>query len=153
MLEGKFRWNPRGHESRPLLIPVSGWSLPFLFRVWPNRVLICEMSEFISGMTTGTQAGSRLSFLAFMGSPLITRMGDRPAFENEGLVVISSPFFPHRLSKGYANPFMVLSKRLTALPLKILAIWWKSCATQRKSSSQLNFMVAIRKSKFFRVWK
>jgi S1-C subfamily serine protease len=37
-------------------------------------------------------------------SPLITRAFDPPDAETEELVLISSPFFPHRLSNGYSNP-------------------------------------------------
>ncbi|MEO7796374.1 MAG: serine protease, partial [Opitutaceae bacterium] len=33
------------------------------------------------------------------------RRGDKPAFPGEQLVVVSSPFFPHKLSTGYSNPF------------------------------------------------
>jgi hypothetical protein len=35
---------------------------------------------------------------------MITRKMDKPAFAGEELVVISSPFFPHKLSRGYFNP-------------------------------------------------
>lgn len=37
-------------------------------------------------------------------SPLITRRFDKPAFENEELVVVASPLFPHRITKGYDDP-------------------------------------------------
>jgi S1-C subfamily serine protease len=37
-------------------------------------------------------------------SPLITRALDPPDADTEELVVISSPFFPHKLSNGYSNP-------------------------------------------------
>lgn len=42
--------------------------------------------------------------LARQGSPLITRRYDKPAFEGEELVVVSSPMFPHRITKGYDDP-------------------------------------------------
>jgi hypothetical protein len=42
--------------------------------------------------------------LAFLRSPLVTRRGDAPDAEREELVVVSSPFFPNRLSQGYSNP-------------------------------------------------
>jgi S1-C subfamily serine protease len=37
-------------------------------------------------------------------SPLITRRFDKPRFEGEELVVVSSPMFPHRITKGYDDP-------------------------------------------------
>jgi len=44
-----------------------------------------------------------MSSLGYMGSPLITRLGDTPSVEREELVVISSPFFPHKLASGYSS--------------------------------------------------
>jgi S1-C subfamily serine protease len=44
-----------------------------------------------------------MSSLGFIGSPLITRLGDTPSADREELVVISSPFFPHKLAAGYSN--------------------------------------------------
>jgi S1-C subfamily serine protease len=46
---------------------------------------------------------SVMSSLGYIGSPLITRLGDTPSAEREELVVISSPFFPHKLAAGYSN--------------------------------------------------
>ncbi len=45
-----------------------------------------------------------------MGSPLATRRGDLPKFEGEELVVVTSPMFPHRIGKGYDNPFTKIVK-------------------------------------------
>jgi S1-C subfamily serine protease len=45
-----------------------------------------------------------LRLLAFVKSPLITRALDAPDAELEELVVVSSPFFPHKLANGYSNP-------------------------------------------------
>jgi hypothetical protein len=42
--------------------------------------------------------------LGFIHSPLVTRSGDAPDPEHEELVIVSSPLFPHKLSKGYGNP-------------------------------------------------
>jgi hypothetical protein len=44
-----------------------------------------------------------MSSLGYIGSPLITRLGDTPSADREELVVISSPFFPHKLAAGYSN--------------------------------------------------
>ncbi|HME39776.1 MAG TPA: trypsin-like peptidase domain-containing protein [Steroidobacteraceae bacterium] len=45
-----------------------------------------------------------LRLLGAVKSPLITRAFDTPDAETEELVVISSPFFPHKLANGYSNP-------------------------------------------------
>jgi S1-C subfamily serine protease len=105
--------------NRPRLIPDLDGAYPSYF-VYGPIVFSSATGEFINGLTTGALGGSRMSILGLTGSPLITRIGDKPAFEHEGLVVISSPFFPHRLSKGYANPFMEIVKTVNGIPIKNL---------------------------------
>jgi hypothetical protein len=63
---------------------------------------------------------SWLNYLGTIGSPLLGRLGDKPRFEGEGLVVISSPFFPHKLSKGYANPLAQVVKAVNGIPIRNL---------------------------------
>jgi S1-C subfamily serine protease len=58
--------------------------------------------------------------LAMMGSPLVTRRGDRPAFEGEELVVVTAPMFPHAISKGYDNPFSKVIKAINGKKVKNL---------------------------------
>jgi S1-C subfamily serine protease len=45
-----------------------------------------------------------LRVLGYMKSPLINRAYDAPDSDIEELVVVSSPFFPHKLANGYGNP-------------------------------------------------
>ncbi len=45
-----------------------------------------------------------LRALGFEKSPLVTRALDPPDANLEELVVVSSPFFPHKLATGYSNP-------------------------------------------------
>ncbi len=49
-------------------------------------------------------AQGKSSPLTFLGSPAVTKMMDRPSFPGEELVMITSPLFPHKLSKGYGSP-------------------------------------------------
>jgi S1-C subfamily serine protease len=58
--------------------------------------------------------------LAIMGSPLVTRRGDRPAFPGEELVIVTAPMFPHPLSKGYDNPFSKVVKEINGVKVKNL---------------------------------
>src|ERR1700722_19427211 len=56
-------------------------------------------------MVAGLENNAGLMRLLGAGkSPLITRGFDPPDAETEELVVISSPFFPHKLANGYSNP-------------------------------------------------
>ncbi len=61
-----------------------------------------------------------LRALGFVKSPLITRALDPPEANLEELVVVASPFFPHKLANGYSNPagsvvYAVNGTRITSL--------------------------------------
>ena len=43
--------------------------------------------------------------LYLLDSPLATRAGDQVRFEGEELVVITAPMLPHRITRGYSEPF------------------------------------------------
>jgi S1-C subfamily serine protease len=45
-----------------------------------------------------------MRMLGLVKSPLVTRALDEPSDELQELVVVSSPFFPHKLAVGYSNP-------------------------------------------------
>jgi len=106
-------------KKHPRLIPDLNGAYPSYF-VYGPMVFSTATSQFLTGVAAGNQAASRLALLGVTGSPLMQRMGDKPVFENEGLVVISSPFFPHRLSKGYNNPFMEVVKTVNGVSIKNL---------------------------------
>ena len=58
--------------------------------------------------------------LSFLKSPLIDRANDPPTPDLEELVVISSPFFPHKLSIGYTNPTGSVVYSVNGTPIKSL---------------------------------
>ena len=58
--------------------------------------------------------------LAAAGSPLSKRRADRPDFPGEELVVVSSPFFPHKLSKGYSQPQSRVVESVNGVAIKNL---------------------------------
>ena len=105
--------------DRPRLIPNLNGAYPSYF-VYGPLVFSTATGEFINGLITGNLGGARMTALGITGSPLMTRMGDKPAFEGESLVVVSSPFFPHRLSNGYPNPFLEVVKTINGIPIKNL---------------------------------
>jgi hypothetical protein len=88
--------------------------------VYGPLVFSSATPQFIGGFARGGGSGGWMSVLTMMGSPLIKRMGDKPAFEGERLVVVSSPFFPHKLSKGYSNPISQVVKTVNGVPIKNL---------------------------------
>jgi len=104
--------------SRPMVVPNLQGDYPSYFVCGP-LVFSSATQNFISGLSKG-YGDYVMSILGAFGNPLVKRMGDRPTFEDEHLVVVSSPFFPHKLSQGYANPFMQVVKTVNSIPIKNL---------------------------------
>jgi S1-C subfamily serine protease len=106
--------------SRPRVIPGLEGTYPSYF-VYGPLVFSNATSEFIGGYARGDGAGYRMAFLSLTGNPMVKRMGDKPAFEGERLVVVSSPLFSHKVGKGYGNPIGRVVKVVNGTPIKNLA--------------------------------
>src|SRR5258708_465230 len=101
----------------PMVLPSLDSSYPPYF-VYGPLVFSRATSDVLSGFF-GERTGMRVvAALGAVGSPLLTRWGDKPAFPDEDLVVVSSPFFPHRLSKGYGNPMLEIVKGVNGVRIK-----------------------------------
>jgi len=105
--------------ERPMVIAGLEGTYPSYF-VYGPLVFSTASSEFVAGLTRGDRRSGWMNALSSMGSPLVTRMGDKPAFKGEALVVVSSPFFPHRLVKGYSNPATQVVKTINGIAIKNL---------------------------------
>jgi S1-C subfamily serine protease len=103
--------------TRPLLVPSLQGAYPSYF-IYGPLVVTSVTAEFISVLSAGKN--NYLTMLSAAGSPLATRLGNSPSFEGEGLVVIASPFLPHKLSKGYSNPAFGVVKKVNDIPVKNL---------------------------------
>ncbi len=103
--------------NRPMLIPDLEGEYPPYF-IYGPLVFSTATSQFVGPLSSNANAVSALSSL---GNPMITRRGDRPAFPSEELVLISSPFFPHKLAKGYANPISRIVETVNGIEIKNLA--------------------------------
>jgi S1-C subfamily serine protease len=84
--------------DRPALVHDLNGSYPSYF-VYGPIVFSRATWEFVGGIEKTGAARS----LSIMKSPLLTRSLDFPDADLEELVVVSSPFFPHKLAKGYSN--------------------------------------------------
>jgi hypothetical protein len=62
-----------------------------------------------------------LRALGFVKSPLITRALDPPDEEQQELVVVPSPFFPHKLVNGYSSPAGSVVSSVNGTHIKSLA--------------------------------
>ena len=58
--------------------------------------------------------------LGYLKSPLVTRAFDPPTDDLEELVIVSSPFFPHKLANGYSNPAGSVVSSVNGTPVKSL---------------------------------
>jgi S1-C subfamily serine protease len=83
---------------RPMLIPALEDEYPSYF-IYGPMVFSRATLQF-----NGYIAGRAGTALGFVHNPLVTRIGDPPDADREELVVVSSPLFPNKLSKGYSNP-------------------------------------------------
>ncbi|HJT33843.1 MAG TPA: trypsin-like peptidase domain-containing protein [Pirellulales bacterium] len=59
-------------------------------------------------------------YLLDRGHPLVTRLGDDPAFEGEELVIIAAPFFSHRLTCGYSQAMFSVVSSMNDIPVRSL---------------------------------
>ncbi len=57
----------------------------------------------------------------YIESPLVTRVGEAPAFEGEELVVVASPLFDHRITKGYDSHHLAVVQAVNGTPITSLA--------------------------------
>jgi S1-C subfamily serine protease len=103
-------------NGRPLLIPSLAGSYPSYF-VYGPLVFSRASAEFLSGISNNAAA---LNSASFIGTPLVTRRGESATPEREELVVISSPFFPHKLVSGYSNRFGAVVRSINEVPVRSL---------------------------------
>ncbi|MES2149838.1 MAG: trypsin-like peptidase domain-containing protein [Pseudomonadota bacterium] len=102
--------------KRKLLIPELDGGYPSYFIFGPI-VFSRASAEFLSSTSSNASA---LNGLSFIGSPLLTRRGDQPDAKREELVVVSSPFFPHKTVTGYSNRFGAVIYSINKVPVRSL---------------------------------
>ena len=76
--------------SAPVLIPDLQGAYPSYF-VYGPVVFSDATGQFLAGFAS---SGANMTSMGIMTGPLFKRVLDKPAFEGERLVVISSPLFP-----------------------------------------------------------
>jgi S1-C subfamily serine protease len=86
-------------SERPILIGELKGEYPPYF-IYGPIVFSRATTAFLSFLNNNAQM---IGALGFVGSPLVTERGAPPDAQREELVVISSPFFPHKLTQGYGG--------------------------------------------------
>jgi S1-C subfamily serine protease len=103
----------------PRLLPSLNGAYPSYF-IYGPLVFSAATDDYLGGYLRTKYAAAILTRFAAQENPLLTRMADKPAFPGEGLVVISSPFFPHKLAQGYSNPRSEVVKSVNGIKVKNL---------------------------------
>jgi S1-C subfamily serine protease len=102
--------------ERPTLAPDIRGEYPSYF-VYGPIVFSRATRQFLALFENNANL---LRGLAFVKSPLVTRAFDPPTPELEELVIVSSPFFPHKLANGYGNPTGGVIYSVNGTPVKSL---------------------------------
>jgi len=102
-------------STRPMLMPSLEGGYPSYF-IYGPLVFATATQDFVGGFNNV----GWLTSLSTLANPLVTRRSDRPAFAGEELVVVTSPFFPHKLAKGYSPAVARAVKSLNGTPVKNL---------------------------------
>ena len=103
--------------GRKLLIPDLNGGYPSYF-IYGPIVFSRATSEYLNFMAGNANA---LNAYGWVASPLVTMRGDQSSKEREELVVVSSPFFPHKLVTGYSNRFGSVIYSINKVPVRSLA--------------------------------
>jgi len=104
--------------DRPKLLPFLHGQYPAYF-VFGPLVFSVATEDFINLLSSASPTA--VTALSVLGNPLLTRRSDLPAFEGEQLVFVSSPFLPHKLSKGYGTPALKVVESVNGIKIKNLA--------------------------------
>jgi len=103
----------------PRLIPALNGEYPSYF-IYGPLVFSAATDDYLGSVLRSKYAAAVLARFSASSSPLVTRITDQPAFPGEQLVVIASPFFPHKLSEGYSNPRAQVVKSVNGIRVKNL---------------------------------
>ncbi len=103
-------------SNHPTLAPDLHGDYPSYF-VYGPIVFSRATRQFLSAFENNA---GLLRVLSFVKSPLVTRVFDAPSPDLEELVIISSPFFPHKLANGYSNATGSVVYSVNGTPVKSL---------------------------------
>ena len=104
----------------PFAISDSQGNYPSYFILGP--VVFSEAAaQLVHGLSKLAKGADWMLAFAYSGNPLLTRYYDKEAFPGERIVFISSPFLPHKLSRGYSAPVMQVVNTVNGQKVKNLA--------------------------------
>jgi len=99
------------------LIPGLHGDYPPYF-IYGPLVFSIATQEMVNSILSRTDTATTLIFAR---SPLVTERFVPPSPERQELVVIASPFLPHRLTQGYANHVAAVLQSVNGRPIRSLS--------------------------------
>ncbi len=87
-------------SEHPTLVTDLRGSYPSYF-IYGPLVFSPATWQFVAGLESNA---GLMRMLGLVKSPLVTHALDEPNADLQELVVVSSPFFPHKIANGYSNP-------------------------------------------------
>ncbi len=112
----------RGGKPLALQLPVDSrrrTMVPDLQGSYPPYFILGPLVFSVASQQL-VSSGGRGAMANMFGSPLFSRILDEPAFPDEELVVVPSPFLPHRLAKGYDSPQGAVVKTINGTAVRNL---------------------------------
>ncbi len=103
--------------ERPQLLPDVHGEYPPYF-IYGPLVFSRATTLFTSFLASNANV---MAAFGFIGSPLVTARGAMPTPERQELVVVASPFFPSKLSEGYAAQFGMVVATVNGVHIRSLA--------------------------------
>ena len=102
--------------KQPRVIPYLDGGYPAYFIFGP-MVFSTASAELVGGLHVDARW---LPFLSAKKSPLSVRANDKPSFDGEEIVIVPSPFFSHRITKGYDSPALHVLEQVNNVRVKNL---------------------------------
>jgi len=106
---------PVSAEHRTLVADLRG-SYPSYF-IYGPIVFSPATWQMVSSIENNV---GMMRMLGLVKSPLVTRALDEPDADREELVVVSSPFFPHKIANGYSSAVGSVVYSINGTPIKSL---------------------------------
>ncbi len=140
----------RDGKLNPMKLPVQSHRelvMPYLLNASPRYFILGPLVFSQATQDYVERASAQRPLPASQqNSPLVTRRYDKPRFDGEELVVVTSPMFPHRITKGYDDPERFVLSEVNGQRLRSLQHLVQLLRDDTQSQITLKFARASRRT-------